>query len=257
MTDAVGPVVIACAMEEEAAPFLAALTPGEGIEVPRLPEGFRGPLTFAAGRLEGEDVVVATTGIGMTNAALAMSVVATQLSPRLVIFAGTTGGLGAEVGVGDVIVARSALYHDADATGFGYEPGQIPQMPARYGADADLVEVAQAALEGIAAKRHTSEVSASNSFVTASQVDAVREAFPQVLAVDMETAAGAQVCWAFAIPWIGLRAVSDLCDPSAATAFDENAPSAAQCSFEAAVALLARLAHRSGDEEGDGEHSGH
>ena len=129
------PVVIACAMAEEAAPFLEALESDTSIEVPDLPRSFRGPASFRGGILEDHPVVIATTGIGMTNAALAATVVATQLRPRAVIFAGTTGGLGASVHLGDVVVSEYALYHDADATAFGYAPGQIPQMPEKYPAD--------------------------------------------------------------------------------------------------------------------------
>ena len=91
---------------------------------------------------------------------------------------------------------------------------------------------------------HTGQVSASNSFVTAPQVGPVRAKFPSVVAVDMETAAAAQVCFAFEVPWISLRAVSDMCDPDAADVFVGGAPDAAQVSFEMVRALFDRLGQR-------------
>ncbi len=232
------PVVIACAMAEEAQPFLEALEPDASVEVPVLPDGFRGPADFRGGILQGHPVVIATTGIGMTNAALAATVVATQLRPRAVIFAGTTGGLGANVHLGDVVVSEYALYHDADATAFGYAPGQIPQMPAKYPADPWLRATASGALRAKGLAFHTGTISASNSFVNGGQVEPVRARFRDVLAVDMETAAGAQVCWSFSIPWVSLRAISDLCDPNAGEVFDQSAPSAAATSFTAVESLL-------------------
>lgn len=227
-------LVLACAMEEEAAPFLAALEPDKTVASPVVPESYRGPATFHSGRLFGRPAIVITTGIGMTNAATAATVALTQVRPEAYILAGTTGGLGSHVNIGHGIVAASALYHDADASAFGYKPGQIPQMPARYEADprfvAAMVKVA-AERTGGEAPAHVGQVSASNSFVTASQVPPVRAAFPEVLAVDMETAAAAQVCWAFDVPWISLRAVSDMCDPNAAEVFDAGVPDATQVSF--------------------------
>lgn len=250
------PIVIACAMTEEAQPFLDALQPlpeSAEVDAPPLPRRFRGPAQFTAGLLHDHPVVVVTTGIGMTNAAVALTAAILARAPRLVVFAGTTGGLGKGVALEDVIVAESALYHDADAQVFGYAAGQIPQMPASYTADAALADAARSALSDSGIRFHSGQVSASNSFVTGDQVNAVRAQFPEVVAVDMETAAGAQVCWEFAVPWVGLRAVSDLCE------FPEvgSAPNQFQRSFEAVTGLLSSLptlpvgAAETGEETGE------
>lgn len=236
------PILIACAMKEEAAPFLEALTPDTALKSPQVPHHFRGPTNFHAGTIKGVPAVVAVTGIGMTNAALAMTLALSQIEPRAVVFAGTTGGLGQNVHLGDVVVANSALYHDADASDFGYMPGQIPQMPVSYEADVPLVAKAESSLRAAGITFHAGQVSSSNSFVSGSQVGPVRQGFPNVLAVDMETSAGAQVCWSFGVPWVGLRAVSDLCDPNAGEVFDASAPPAYQRSFEATMELLSALA---------------
>lgn len=251
-TGTLDPVVIACAMEEEAQPFLAALAPNPEVHIPTLPADFKGPTTFAGGTIASQPVIVVTTGIGMTNAALAATVALTQVRPRAYILAGTTGGLGANVDLAHAIVADSALYHDADASGFGYSPGQIPQMPTKYDANPQLLELVATAgaaaseeeskLQDHAASEgtpvHVGRVSSSNSFVTAPQVPAVIEAFPEVLAVDMETAAAAQVCWVFGVPWVSVRAVSDMCDPNAAEVFKKDAPDAAQVSYDLVVRTL-------------------
>lgn len=233
------PILIACAMEEEARPFLDALGEG-GKEVPG-PRGYRGTARVHKGTLNGTEAIVVTTGIGMTNAASALTMVLMEVRPRGVIFAGTTGGLGANVNLGDIVVGTQALYHDADASDFGYEPGQIPQMPALYKAKPRLVARAERALRARGMPFHAGQVSASNSFVSGSQVEPVRRAFPNVLAVDMETAAGAQVCWSFDVPWLSLRAVSDLCDPNAGEVFDASAPAAYERSYRAAMALVEAL----------------
>lgn len=234
------PIVVACAMDEEAKPFLNALVP-TGQQLVAQPKTFQGPARFASGELFGQPAVVVTTGIGMTNAAMAATMTFLGVRPKAYVLAGTTGGLGNEVNLGHGVIAGSALYHDADASAFGYEPGQIPQMPAKYDADSALLALAQqASLQGDL-PIHVGQVSASNSFVTASQVGQVRAQFPEVIAVDMETAAAAQVCFAFDVPWVSLRAVSDMCDPDAADVFAEGTPNAAQVSFEMVRALVEQL----------------
>lgn len=224
-------------MEEEAEPFLAGLE--EASDSTSVAPGFRGPASFVSGVLCGQRVLVCTTGIGMTNSALALTVLATRCDPRLVIFAGTTGGLGVGVDLEDIIVARSALYHDADARVFGYEAGQIPQMPPNYAAASDLIRQAESALAETGLPFHTGQVGASNSFVSGPLVPPVRELFPDLVAVDMETTAGAQVCWSFDIPWLGLRAVSDLCESPG----ESQAPNQFSRSFAAVCALLEALPH--------------
>lgn len=235
------PVVVACAMEEEAAPILEFLDRRDEDDLPSLPAlppGFRGPLRFVAGAYEDIPVLVAVTGIGMTNAALAATIIAREVHPQAILFAGTTGGLGEQVRLGDIVLATSALYHDADASAFGYIPGQIPRMPETYEADTLLLATVQEALTKANLFFREGQVSASNSFVSGDQVGPVRTLFPHVLAVDMETAAGAQVCWSFRVPWVSLRAVSDLCDPNAGEVFETSAPSAYEQSAAAVKAVL-------------------
>ena len=57
-------------------------------------------------------------------------------SPRVLVSAGSAGGLGVGVRVGDVVVGSSYVLADADARAFGYVLGQVPGMPASYPADA-------------------------------------------------------------------------------------------------------------------------
>lgn len=45
-----------------------------------------------------------------------------------IINTGIAGSLRNEVNVGDIVLATDAVQHDVDAAGFGYQPGEIPQM---------------------------------------------------------------------------------------------------------------------------------
>ena len=96
------------------------------------------------------ELVLVRSGIGLVAAASALATALTRLAPAVVLSAGTTGGLGREVEVGDVCVSTTLAYTDADATAFGYAHGQTPGQPAVFEADAAVLarveEVGPAAL---------------------------------------------------------------------------------------------------------------
>ncbi len=235
-------VAIIAAMGKETRPFLDELEGAEEVSV--LGPTYAGPALFRKGTMQGSSCMLVTSGIGTTNAAIAAAGVLSFFRPDLVVVAGTAGGLGRQVGAGDVVIADFALYHEADASAFGYAPGQIPRMPETYQVDPDLKERAERALREADLTAWVGGVGSSNSFVTADHAEDLRKLFPDLLAVDMETAAIAQACHLFRVPWVSLRAVSDLCEPDGAGRFRAHAPEAAETSKTAATAFLQTLTTR-------------
>jgi len=238
--------IVSCAMEEEVRPFLDALPEREGAK----PIVLLGPAL--AWRLElpggGErELLLVRSGIGLVAAASALTAALTQMRPDAIISAGTTGGLGREVEVGDVCASTALAYTDADATAFGYAPGQTPGQPESFSGDAILLErlgsVGPQALRGAtassgAAAFRTGRMLAGNSFVTAANVGATRETFPDALSTDMESTALAQVAASAGIPFVSVRGVSDLCGPVAGQDFHIAAEEAAARSAAVVLALL-------------------
>ncbi len=223
--------IIACAMEEESAPFMPALTNRK-----------ENAANSMEGEIAGKRVLLLTTGIGLTNAAIAATNPGENVTTDLYILAGSCGGLGEQVRVGDVVAGTFAQYSFADATAFGYELGQIPGMPARYqSGHKDHTIPAD----------HVGLVLSGNSFVTADIAGAVRANFPLALAVDMETAAAAQVAYrrgldswcglSTSMDWLCLRAVSDLCGPRAGEDFHIGLDIAAAKSRDAVVTYLEEM----------------
>lgn len=45
-----------------------------------------------------------------------------------VINTGIAGSLKAEINIGDIVLSTDTMYHDMDATEFGYPIGQVPRM---------------------------------------------------------------------------------------------------------------------------------
>ncbi len=242
-------VVILCAMPEEAAPFVDLLDHPEQVDrVDVMGGGYTGHATAVRGRLAGYDTVVVTTGIGTTNSALGAAKAIEHLGPEMLVVAGTTGGLMDKLRAGDVVIGYEALYHDADATAFGYAPGQVPQMPAVYSGDQSLVHFGEEAATAQGLRVWAGQVGSANSFVTGRNAGTVRQQFPELLAVDMETAAAAQVCALYQVPWISIRAVSDLCDPQGAQSFHAHVDDAAKRSANTIASFLA-LAAQSRDQK--------
>ena len=234
--------IIQAAMDMEAAPLLHALTPIGDDETPQaLLAGTHKTQRYALGELDGKTVLVVTSGIGLANAASATARALTLVDAPIVIAAGTTGGLARDINVGDIAAGTTAIYGQADATAFGYAMGQVPQMPVDYtSSDAAVARLAELP----ALITHTvreGRIVSSDSFCTEQVADPMRERFPDAIGADMETCAMAQVCWSSSVDWISLRAVSDLCGPSADQAFHMDGQRAAGHSAEAVRAYLSLL----------------
>lgn len=193
------------------------------------------------------ELVLVRSGIGLVAAASALATALTRLAPAVVLSAGTAGGLGREVEVGDVCVSTTLAYTDADATAFGYAHGQTPGQPAVFEADAAVLarveEVGPAALRASTASSggariRAGQMLAGNSFVTAANVGRARELFPGAVSTDMESTALAQVAASAEIPFASVRGVSDLCGPEAGQDFHIGAHEAAARSAAVVLAAL-------------------
>lgn len=250
--------VVAVAMDVEAQPFLEALTPLDDDRALAAPTSARtwrlslperdvprhgsAPVEPGAGEL-----LLVRTGIGLVAAAAALASVLTRVEARTVVSAGTAGGLGHRVEVGDVCASTTLAFTDADATVFGYARGQIPGQPEAFQADAALIgslrRVGEPALRAAtpssgSARLHTGQMLAGNSFVTAANVADTREAFPAAISTDMESTALAQVAVGAGIPFVSVRGISDLCGPEAGQDFHIAAEEAAARSAATVLALL-------------------
>ncbi|WP_249369128.1 MULTISPECIES: 5'-methylthioadenosine/S-adenosylhomocysteine nucleosidase [unclassified Actinomyces] len=233
--------LVVVAMQEEAEPFLHALPErAPAVELP-------GSARAWSLDLDGRELVLLRCGIGLVAAASALAGALARVAPEVIVSAGTTGGLGRAVEVGDVCACTQAAYNDVDATAFGYALGQTPGQPAVFTADATLVErvreVGRAALHGAtatsgASQVHVGQMLAGGSFVTAANVGATRELFPEAVSTDMETTAVAQVAHAHAIAFLSVRGVSDLCGPEAGQDFHIGADEAAARSAAVVLAVL-------------------
>ncbi|WP_424409938.1 5'-methylthioadenosine/adenosylhomocysteine nucleosidase [Pasteurella sp. PK-2025] len=194
------------------------------------------------GTIQGKSVALLQSGIGKVAAAMGTSILLQMTKPDLIINTGSAGGVASGLKVGDIVISTATLYHDADVTAFGYAKGQLPACPEAFKSDQSLVDLAEkiAHQQGHQVKRGL--ICSGDSFIHGGEKLAqIKADFPQVLAVEMEATAIAQVCYAFNLPFVVVRAISDSGDGEASMSFEEFLPLAAKQSSEMVLAMLAQL----------------
>jgi adenosylhomocysteine nucleosidase len=195
------------------------------------------------GRLWGEPVVVTLSRIGKVAAATTATLLAERFAPRRMVFTGVAGGLAPGVRVGDVVVSSALLQHDMDASPL-FPRHEVPLYGrSRFLADADLAQaLLQAARSALGAPRvHEGLLVSGDRFVcSAAESQALQAALPDALAVDMESAAVAQVCHDYGLPFAAVRSISDRADDTAHVDFPVFVREVAS---PCAHAILARWLH--------------
>lgn len=194
------------------------------------------------GEIAGKSVALLQSGIGKVAAALGTTALLQLAKPDVIINTGSAGGVAQGLSMGDIVVSDQTAYHDADVTAFGYTKGQLPACPARFISDPKLTAVAQQCAAQQGANVRTGLICSGDSFIADEQrLNQIKQDFPDVLAVEMEAAAIAQVCEAFNVPFVVVRAISDSGNGEASLSFEEFLPLAAKSSSQMVLGMLSKL----------------
>ena len=206
----------------------------------------RGAYTLHTGVLQGKSVLAAQCGVGKVNAA-ALAQIFVLEGVSQVIFTGVAGGVAPGLEVGDIVVSRDALQHDADVRALGYVLGEVPGEPLSWPADRALQEAALAAAGALAevtageVKVVSGRVLSGDQFIAdAGKVKFLFETFDGACA-EMEGAAVAQVCSRAGVPFVIVRSLSDSADGGAEVDFRTFTPLAAQRAKAVVLGMLGRL----------------
>lgn len=226
------PVAVLAAMEQENRLIETIIAdPTE-----RLSHGRR----FVIGAISGVPVVTVISGLGKVAAAATVAIVLERFRPSQVLFAGVAGGIGQDVGIGDIVVADELVQHDFDATPL-FDRFVIPSLAtARISTDPratdDLTAATHRFLGGGAlseiagagfapfdptgAQVHRGLIGSGDRFVeSAADAATLLRDLPDLLAVEMEGAAVAQVCTEAGVPCAVVRSISDRADAAAGVDF--------------------------------------
>lgn len=160
--------------------------------------------TFHSGKIGNNDIVAMQCGIGKVNAAIGTLTLLNNFKPELVINTGVAGGASQDAHVMDIIVGSSIAYHDVWC-GPGTIYGEASGYPLYFESDKRFSSLIP---ERADIKRGL--ICSGDKFIASlEEVQTIQKAFPQVLAVDMESATIAQVCYLRKIPVLVMRVISD------------------------------------------------
>jgi adenosylhomocysteine nucleosidase len=252
---------VVCAMHEELSEVVSLL----GGQARRV-----GGRDFWQASWHGVEVVAVLCRIGKVAAATTVSTLIHRFGITHVVFSGVAGGLARGVQVGDVVVARHFVQHDMDASPL-FARFEVPLYGQSLFACDDFLSLAlaQAAqqclatlgeqgqdsgfLAGLNLKPqawtlHQGLIASGDQFIASNlQRQAILTALPDVLAVEMEGAAVAQVCHDFGLPFAAVRIISDQADETAHVDFAQFIAQVA-APFGAAIlqALVQSLARHAG-----------
>lgn len=186
--------------------------------------------TIQIGKLADEKVVLAESGVGMTNAAMTTQKLIDTFHPRAIIFSGIAGAVDTSIHIGDIAVCRVWSEHDYGYIGkdsFQVE-GIVVFDPAHDSIAEMLKYVVDSALLAAAEKLKATDMKFSrigerglklviggagvsgNQFIDNREKRLWLSDRFHALVVDMESAAVAQVATANGVPFIIFRSASDL-----------------------------------------------
>jgi adenosylhomocysteine nucleosidase len=191
-------------------------------------------IRFVTGRLSGQKVVVAWTGIGKVNAAMTTTLLIEHFKPKYIIFTGIAGAVNPELRPGDIVIAEKTAHHDMGTVwpeGF-FVKGVKNRLdgienPVFFPADEMLLKCAQRAAERIDMRRVetvagqrkpkiiTGVIVTGDSFIASTKKCAELRKKLQADAVEMEGAAVAQICYQRQINHLIIRSISDSADEGA------------------------------------------
>lgn len=162
-------------------------------------------IKIVKGTIGHNDVIVAKCGIGKVNAAINTLLLIQSEKPDMIINSGVAGGAG--LPIGSVLIADKVAYDDVWC-GPGTNYGEADGCPLFFKPSQPVIDMAK--------KMRREDnlflglICSGDKFISsAEEINFIRSHFPDVKAVDMESAAIAQVSYLSGIPFNIIRVVSD------------------------------------------------
>lgn len=185
---------------------------------------------YASGRLWGIECVCVLSRIGKVAAAATTATLIERFGVTHIVFTGVAGAADASVRIGDIVIASQLVQHDMDASPL-FPRFEVPLtglshffsdkvlsssllQASRQFIDQDFgLVISENDRQSFRLDRprvHEGLIASGDEFITGSdQLNRINQSLPDILAVEMEGAAVAQVCFEFGIPFAIVRTVSD------------------------------------------------
>jgi 5''-methylthioadenosine/S-adenosylhomocysteine nucleosidase len=228
---------ILCAADGELEPFISHINNCTESQIAKL--------KVYEGDINGLKIAALYSGVCKVNAAIATQILIDQYDIKLVINSGVAGGMRDDIDILDTVISAETIYHDvAEGTLTGYHP----RMESEYfKTDRCLIQIAAAAVSDLPIKDKIKfgRIVTGEAFITNENRDIIVKTF-NPLAVDMESAAIAHVCYANEIPFLSVRTITDNSAHDGGAHFELNFSAAARQSCEVTLSILDKLYENKG-----------
>jgi adenosylhomocysteine nucleosidase len=181
-------------------------------------------LEYYMGTLHNRAIVIVKGGIGKVNSAICAQVLIDCFHVDAIINTGVAGAVDSQLEIGDVVISKDLLQHDVDASGFGYQLGEIPRMATSiFPADEHMLNIASKGSDALTAGTNVfvERIVSGDQFISSTEKKAWLLNQFKAFCTEMEGAAIAQVCYLNKIPFVAIRAISDKADDSAEVNFEK------------------------------------
>lgn len=173
-----------------------------------------------------EPVIISRTYQGMVNASACTILGLTYFAPKAVINQGIAGGHDEDIHLGELVIGErvvpmGAVMQEFRAKGVGIDPLGFDALPLEiydkekqdtakvldFTCDKELIEAAERVQTDI--RTHRGVLGSADEWNNQIDWIAVMRERYQTAAEDMESAAVAQICRSYGVPFIGIRMISN------------------------------------------------
>jgi adenosylhomocysteine nucleosidase len=185
---------------------------------------------YTVGKLWGIDTVCVLSRIGKVAAAATAATLIERFGVTHIVFTGVAGAAESAMQVGDIVVADMLVQHDMDATPL-FPRFEVPLLgQSFFASDKHLTDrltgaATEFVVQDFAAtvpshdrdtfrlsepRVYRGLIASGDEFIDShARRETLKTAFPALLALEMEGAAVAQVCFEFGVPFAVIRTISD------------------------------------------------
>ncbi len=190
----------------------------------------RGMRDYVMGTLLNIECVCVLSRIGKVAAATTAATLIERFNVTHIVFTGVAGAADSTVAVGDIVVAEGLIQHDMDATPL-FPRFEIPLTGLStflsdkwltdhleeasdnfisYDFENDVETADRATFKLLTPCIHRGLIISGDEFLDShARLAEIKKLLPNALAIEMEGAAVAQVCFEFGVPFAVIRTISD------------------------------------------------
>ena len=155
--------------------------------------------------------ILALCGVGKVNSARCTQIIIDIMKVDFIINVGVAGGLSDNLNVCDIVIGSKLVQHDFDITAFNHEKGYIPNVGVYLSSDEYLLHIAESSKKELKnTSFHTGTIASGDIFCTDAKMSQKINKKFNALCVDMEGASIAQTAFLSGVPFLVVRAISDI-----------------------------------------------